>query len=52
MRHMRLFLTHDGQVDGLTLTIVDDHPMTLTSTNSINQTHPLSLSSLSQHALA
>ena len=42
--HTRLFLTHEGRVHGLTLTIVDDHPMTLTSTPSINQTHPLSLS--------
>ena len=42
--HTRLFLTHEGWVDGLILTSVDDHPMTLTSTQSINQTHPLSLS--------
>ena len=34
----------EGRVHGLTLTSVDDHPMTLTSTPSINQTHPLSLS--------
>ena len=42
--HMRVFLTHKGQVHGLTLKTVDYHPMTLTSTPSINQTHPLSLS--------
>ena len=44
LRHMQLFLTHEGWMDGLTLTTVDDHPMTLTSTPPINQTHPLSLS--------
>ena len=36
--------SHEGWVHGLTLTSVDDHPMILTSTPSINQTHPLSLS--------
>ena len=41
---MRLFFTHKGRVNELTLTSVDDHPMTLTSTPSINQIHPLSLS--------
>ena len=45
------FSIHEGRVHGLTLTSVDDHhPMTLTSTPSINQTHPLS--TLFQHALA
>ena len=37
---MRLFLTHEGWVHGLTLTSVDDHLMTLTSTPPINQTLP------------
>ena len=40
----RLFLTYEGRVHGLTLTSVDDHPMTLTSASSVNQTLPLSFS--------
>ena len=44
--------TMEGRVHGQTLTSVDDHPMTLTSTLPINQTHPLSLFHPIQHALA
>ena len=42
--HPYFFSYWNTRVHGLTLTSVDDHPMTLTSTPSINQTHPLSLS--------
>ena len=37
--HTRLFLTHEGQVHGLTLTIVDD-PLHDTHFHTIHQSNP------------